>query len=323
MSDTLLEIKNLSKTFDVRKGVLRRSSEKIRAVSNVSLSLQRGETLALVGESGCGKSTLGKTLLQLSGSYEGEVLFSGTELSNLTTQQLRTLRQDMQIIFQDPMESLNSRHTVGQILREPLDIHKLGKPEERDRRVDELLALVGLNKDCLSRFPHEFSGGQRQRIGIARAIALEPKFIVCDEPVSALDVSIQSQIINLLLELQNKLNLTLLFISHDLSVVRHIADRVAVMYLGEIVELGTAEELFNSPRHPYTRALLDAIPVPDPTLRRGRPALLGDVPSVTNPPSGCCFHPRCVYADDSCKNTKPALEKTTNGEIRCLHWQVL
>ena len=325
MSDNLLEVKDLVKYFPKRSGVLLRKSGQVHAVDNISLHIKRGETLGLVGESGCGKSTVGKTLLRLYPATSGEVLFEGSDIMALPKTEMRALRRDMQIIFQDPFESLNSRHTIGQILEEPLIIHRYGNAQQRREKVTALLQRVGLANDAASRFPHEFSGGQRQRIGIARAIALKPKFIVCDEAVSALDVSIQSQIINLLLELQREMNIALLFIAHDLAVVKHISDRIAVMYLGEIVEVASAKSIYSDAKHPYTRALIDAIPIPDPRAKKQRTVLHGDVPSAINPPAGCRFHTRCPKVRDRCKSDKPALMAIDSAgethQVACHYWE--
>jgi peptide/nickel transport system ATP-binding protein len=320
----LLEVRNLKKFFPVRAGVLLRKVGDVHAVDDVSLKLERGKTLGLVGESGCGKTTVGRTILHLLPPTSGEVLFEGREVAHLSAKEWRSLRREMQIIFQDPMESLNARHTVGRILEEPFVIHGLGTHEERHQWVAELLERVGLPASAAHRFPHEFSGGQRQRIGIARAIALKPKLIVCDEAVSALDVSVRAQIVNLLLGLQREMQLALLFIAHDLSVVRHISDEVAVMYLGKIVEQAPSEEIYVRPAHPYTRALISAIPVPDPTVKRGRIVLQGDVPSPIDPPSGCRFHTRCPFATDVCKGEQPRWEEVSPGHfVACHHWRTL
>ena len=319
----LLEVRNLRKRFPVRAGVLLRAVGQVHAVDDVSFDLRAGETLGLVGESGCGKSTVGKTLLRLLEPTAGEVLFEGRDIAKMNRAALRQLRRDIQIVFQDPFESLNARHTVGRILQEPFAIHRLGTPAERRQWVSGLLTKVGLDAAAAQRFPHEFSGGQRQRIGIARAIALEPKLIVCDEAVSALDVSIQSQIVNLLLELQREMRLALIFIAHDLAVVKHVSDRIAVMYLGEIVETASARAIHDAPRHPYTQALVSAIPVPDPTARRERIVLEGDVPSPIHPPSGCRFHTRCRHAKDDCRARKPLLASTGDGTVACHHWRSL
>jgi len=312
----LLEVRNLVKNFPVKGGLLGRVVDRVHAVDGVSFTVQPGETLGLVGESGCGKSTTGRCILHLIEPTSGEIWFEGRNVTALPPEKRRSLCRDMQIIFQDPYASLDPRMTVGSIVGEALVIHKLTKTpaEYRDRIVD-LLETVGLNADHMRRYPHEFSGGQRQRIGIARALAVSPKLIVCDEPVSALDVSIQAQVINLLEDLQAKFNLTYLFIAHDLSVVEHISDRVAVMYLGRIVELAPAQELYTTPRHPYTEALLSAVPIPEPGLKRARIRLTGDVPNPINPPSGCHFHTRCPKAFDRCKVDDPQLKR-----IGTVHW---
>lgn len=318
----LLRVENLTKHFPVRGGLFLRTVGHVHAVDDVSFEVRRGETLGLVGESGCGKSTVGKALLRLYEPTSGSVFFEGEEVTRMDRKRLRSLRRDIQIIFQDPFESLNARHTVGKILAEPFVIHKVGTPEERVQRVAHLLERVGLDASAANRFPHEFSGGQRQRIGIARAIALEPKLIVCDEAVSALDVSVQSQVINLLLDLQREMNLALIFIAHDLAVVKHISDRVAVMYLGEIVETEDAQQIYDAPKHPYTQALLSAIPIPDPTASRDRVILSGDVPSPITPPTGCRFHTRCAYATSVCINQKPVREQISDdASIACHHWE--
>ncbi|MFH1726483.1 MAG: oligopeptide/dipeptide ABC transporter ATP-binding protein [Elusimicrobiota bacterium] len=309
MPGYLMEVKDLKKHFPIHGGVLFRQIATVYAVDGVSFNVKPGETVGLVGESGCGKSTLGKTILRLDDPTSGQVLFEGKDLAALKRRELRRVRKDIQIIFQDPFESLNASHTVGHILQEPFIIHKIGEPGWRKEQAKKLLAKVGLSQAAMDRFPHEFSGGQRQRIGIARAIALEPKLIVCDEPVSALDVSIQSQILNLLLKLQREMRLTYLFIAHDLAVVKHVSDRIAVMYLGKIVEFTDADAIYKKPLHPYTQALLSAIPVPDPTSdKSGRQVLEGDVPSPRTPPPGCNFHTRCPYAQKLCKAEVPALQ---------------
>ncbi len=306
--DVLVSVRNLVKRFPVKGGLLGREVASVKAVSGVSFDIRRGETLGLVGESGCGKSTLGRCILRLIEPTSGEVRFDGQDVMAMGPQELRKLRRRMQIIFQDPYASLNPRMTVEQILSEPLEIHGLGgSRDERRQRILSLLDLCGLRKDMISRYPHEFSGGQRQRICIARALAVEPDFIVCDEPVSALDVSIQAQIVNLMQDLQKELGLTYLFIAHDLKVVEHISNRVAVMYLGKVAELAPAEELYADPKHPYTRALLSAIPIPDPTIQKERIILRGDVPSPMNPPGGCYFNPRCPIVQENCRVDSPEL----------------
>lgn len=308
MSEPLLQVKNLKVHFPVKSGLLMRARAYNKAVDGVSIEISRGETLGLVGESGCGKSTLSKAVVRLLPPTQGSVIFDGQDISHLSRRALKPIRRDMQMIFQDPGESLNSRHTIGSLIGEAFDIHKIGDTVWRQQRVLELLEQVGLPASAAARFPFEFSGGQRQRIGIARAIALEPKLIVCDEPVSALDVSIQSQILNLLLDLQRDMQLSYLFVAHDLAVVKHISDRIAVMYLGNLMEVGGADEVYAQPKHPYTRALIAAIPEPDPSRRgRAKQLLQGDVPSPIDPPSGCVFHTRCPHATDQCTSDKPQL----------------
>jgi oligopeptide transport system ATP-binding protein len=308
MHDTLVRVENLKMYFPITRGIIiQRKIGDIKAVDGISFNIYRGETLGLVGESGCGKSTTGRSILQLYRPTAGEVYFEDQKLSEMQGEQLRRMRRRMQMIFQDPYASLNPRMTVGGIIGEPLDVHNIMPQRERRERVQELLEIVGLNPYFVNRYPHEFSGGQRQRIGVARALAVQPEFIVCDEPISALDVSIQAQVINLLEDLQEEFNLTYLFIAHDLSVVRHISDRIAVMYLGKIVELATRDELYRSPLHPYSQALLSAVPIPDPMVedKRQRIILQGDVPSPANPPKGCNFSTRCPYAVELCREQEP------------------
>ena len=317
MAETaLLQVKNLKKYFPIRGGLFSREVARVHAVDDVSFTIQKGETLGLVGESGCGKSTTGRCILRLIEPTSGEVTFEEKNVTALDKRSLRHLRRDMQIIFQDPYASLNPRMTVGSIIGEAIVIHKLAKTrKEREERVIHLLETVGMSSEHLRRYPHEFSGGQRQRIGIARALAVSPKLIVADEPVSALDVSIQAQVINLLEDLQKQFNLTYLFIAHDLSVVEHISTRVAVMYLGKIVEIAPAKELYNNPKHPYTEALLSAVPIPDPAVKRKRILLEGDVPSPIKPPSGCRFHTRCPVRVPACSENEQVLKQISPD-----HW---
>ena len=321
MTEPLLRVKNLVKRFPVKGGLFARELEYVHAVDGVSFEIQPGETLGLVGESGCGKSTTGRCILRLIAPTSGEIWFEGKDVTHASKSELRALTRNMQIIFQDPYASLNPRMTVGAIVAEALIIHGLAKNAgERDDRVMQLLQTVGLHPDHVRRFPHEFSGGQRQRIGIARALAVNPKLIICDEPVSALDVSIQAQVINLLEDLQAQLGLTYLFIALDLSVVEHISQRVAVMYLGRIVEIASSRNLYTTPRHPYTEALLSAVPIPDPTLVRKRIVLEGDVPNPIKPPSGCHFHPRCPRAQALCKVESPPLREVASGCLAACHF---
>lgn len=305
---SLLEIRNLKKHFPVGQALFSRNKSVVKAVDGVNLTVEEGETLGLVGESGCGKSTLGRAILRLIEPTSGEVYFEGKNLLGMSQRELREMRRQMQIIFQDPYASLNPRMRVGDIVGEGLEIHKIAKGRAKRDRVIELLRQVGLREDHYGRYPHEFSGGQRQRIGIARALGVSPKFIVCDEPVSSLDVSIQAQIINLLQELQEKMHLTYLFISHDLRVVEHISHRVAIMYLGKVVEIAQSDTIYREAKHPYTRALLSSVPIPDMDRKKERVLLQGDVPSPVNPPSGCAFHPRCAYRETICDQVEPPLD---------------
>jgi oligopeptide transport system ATP-binding protein len=317
----LLRVENLVKRFPIRSGVLSRVTDNVHAVDGVSLHIEAGETLGLVGESGCGKSTTGRCILRLIEPSAGEIWFEGRNVTHLDKTAQRALTRDMQIIFQDPFASLDPRMNIGRIVGEALVIHRLARTaRERQDRVVQLLETVGLHPDHMRRFPHEFSGGQRQRIGIARALAVNPKLIICDEPVSALDVSIQAQVINLLEDLQQQLNLTYLFIAHDLSVVEHISRRVAVMYLGRIVEIAPSRALYATPKHPYTEALLSAVPIPDPTVQRKRIVLKGDVPNPIHPPAGCHFHPRCPRAEARCRSEAPVLRALGPGQQVACHF---
>ena len=320
----LLEVNNLVKYFPIRGGLLSRVVANVKAVNDVSFKIQKGEVLGLVGESGSGKTTAGRAILRLIEPTSGEVKFNGVDVVKLSKSEMREYRKKMQIIFQDPFASLNPRMTVGDIIGEALMIHNLASGQARTDRVAELLKRVGLSPDHMRRYPHEFSGGQRQRIGIARALAVDPQFIVADEPVSALDVSIQAQVVNLLEDLQRDLGLTLLFIAHDLSVVEYICDRVAVMYLGRVMEVATSRELYTNPKHPYTEALLSAAPIPDPTIKRDRIILEGDIPSPINPPSGCVFRTRCRYKITECEHTVPELREVSPGHFKaCIRDDVL
>ena len=317
-TNILLETKNLSKYFTGKKGLLNRQPAQVKAVDHVSLTVNKGETLGLVGESGCGKSTLGRTILRLIPATEGQVLYNGEDILTYDKKKMWEMRRKLQIIFQDPYSSLNPRMTVYDLISAPLEVYKIGTKAERREMVEEILQEVGLDKQYLNRFPHEFSGGQRQRIGIARALILNPEFVVCDEAVSALDVSVRAQVLNLMRNMQQKKNLTYLFISHDLSVVRHISDRIAVMYLGSVAEVAEKAQLYSNHMHPYTKALLSAIPLPDVKKKRQRIILQGDVPSAYNPPSGCKFHTRCPYATDRCKQEIPVLRQMEKGhQVAC------
>ena len=322
MAETLLlEVKHLKKHFPIKGGVFSKTIGYVYAVDDINFTLEKGETLGLVGESGCGKSTTGRTILRLIEPTDGAIYFEGQDITNLDKSAMRALRREMQIIFQDPYASLNPRMTVGSIIGEPLEIHKIAKGSEKEERVASLLQKVGLRAEDMRKYPHEFSGGQRQRIGIARALALNPKLIVCDEPVSALDVSIQAQVINLLEDLQAEFGLSYLFIAHNLNVVEHISNRVAVMYLGQIVELASDEELYRNPQHPYTEALLSAVPIPDPTVKKKRIILEGDVPSPINPPKGCHFHTRCMYKDKICEEVEPEFKDIGGGHWVACHFR--
>ncbi|MFU2158537.1 MAG: ABC transporter ATP-binding protein [Caldisericum sp.] len=316
----LVEVQNLIKYFPVLGGVFSRPVAWVKAVDDVSFHIFEGETFGLVGESGSGKTTAGKTIIRLIEPTKGKIIFDGKDITKLPENQLRPIRREMQIIFQDPYGSLNPRMPIGEIIREPLLVHGIGDKKEQEERVVEIMKLVGLRPEYLRRYPHEFSGGQRQRIGIARAIVLNPKFVVADEPVSALDASIQAQVLNLLLELQQKLALTYLLVAHNLAVVRHVSDRIGVMYLGKIVEVAETKELFSTPLHPYTQALLSAIPIPDPEIKKERILLQGDIPSPINPPSGCRFRTRCRFAKDICAEKEPPLIDVGSGHYVACHF---
>jgi peptide/nickel transport system ATP-binding protein/oligopeptide transport system ATP-binding protein len=318
-AENLVEVKELVKYFPIKGGLLQRTVAHVKAVDNVSFNVKAGETLGLVGESGCGKTTVGRTMLRLTPATSGSMTFQNREVFKLGGSEMKALRKDMQIIFQDPYSSLDPRMPVGESIGEGLLVHGMGNSKQRNETVIEMLKKVGLEDYHARRYPHEFSGGQRQRIGIARALALKPKFIVCDEPVSALDVSIQSQVLNILKDLQQEFGLTYLFIAHNLAVVEHISDRVGVMYLGKLVELTDRESLFRDPLHPYTKALLSAIPTPDPTIKKERIILQGEIPSPVNPPKGCRFHPRCPVAIDKCKEIEPLFEEIKPGHVVACH----
>lgn len=319
MTDVLLKVDNLKKYFPITGGLFGKTVGHVKAVDDVSFYVRKGETLGLVGESGCGKSTTGRVLMRLLEATEGKVVFEDQELTSLNANAMRKMRKEIQMVFQDPFASLNPRHTVEKILEEPLIVHGIGDKEERKRRVIEMLEVVGLSSYHAKRYPHQFSGGQRQRIGIARALMTKPKLIIADEPVSALDVSIQSQVLNLLEDLQKDFGLTYIFIAHDLGVVKHISDRVGVMYLGRLVEITESEKLYDKPLHPYTRALLDSIPIPDPDVKKDRELLSGDLPSPSNPPLGCAFHTRCRDCMDVCKTTRPEMKEVEPGHFAACH----
>ncbi|MGE7912054.1 ABC transporter ATP-binding protein [Lysinibacillus xylanilyticus] len=319
MSKVLLKVDGLKKYFPIRKGVLNTQVGDVKAVDDVSFEVFEGETLGIVGESGCGKSTTGRLLMRLLEPTEGEIEFAGKMISELSNNEMRKARRDIQMIFQDPYASLNPRHNIGKILEEPLIVHGMGNAKERRQKVLELLEIVGLNEYHVKRYPHQFSGGQRQRIGIARALMTNPRLIIADEPVSALDVSIQAQVLNLLQNLQKDLKLTYIFISHDLGVVRHISNRVGVMYLGKLVELTASEDLYAEPLHPYTQALLSSVPVPDPTFEREQLIISGDIPSASNPPSGCTFHTRCPFKKEECSQVVPKMQEVKPGHYVACH----
>lgn len=319
MTEYLLKVEELSKHFSVKSGIFNKQAGAVKAVDHVSFHVKRGETLGIVGESGCGKSTTGRLLMRLLEATEGSIMFEDQEITKMSKQQLRKVRRDIQMVFQDPYASLNPRHTIQKILEEPLIVHGVRDKRERTKRVLEMLEVVGLNSSYLKRYPHQFSGGQRQRIGIARALMTKPKLIIADEPVSALDVSIQAQVLNLLKDIQTEFGLTYIFIAHDLGVVRHISDRVAVMYLGKIVEITDSELLYENPLHPYTKALLSSVPIPDPVIKREMIALTGEIPSASNPPPGCAFHTRCSHCFDLCKQENPKLSCVEPGHYAACH----
>jgi len=319
MTDVLLKVDNLKKYFPITGGLFSSTIGQVKAVDDISFFVRKGETLGLVGESGCGKSTTGRVLMRLLEPTEGQVTFEDQVLTNLSSNDMRKMRKEIQMVFQDPFASLNPRHTVEKILEEPLIVHGIGDKEERRRRVKEMLEVVGLSSYHAKRYPHQFSGGQRQRIGIARALMTKPKLIIADEPVSALDVSIQSQVLNLMEDLQKEFGLTYIFIAHDLGVVKHISDRVGVMYLGRLVEITESDKLYEKPLHPYTKALLDSIPIPDPDIKKDRELLSGDLPSPSNPPLGCAFHTRCKECMDICKTSRPEMKEVEPGHFAACH----
>ena len=318
MSELLLEVKGLKKYFPITGGILGRKQGEVKAVDDVSFYVKKGETLGIVGESGCGKSTTGRLLMRLIEASDGSIIFEDKEITQMSKAELRKIRRDIQMVFQDPYASLNPRHSIEQILEEPLIVHGIGSKEDRRKRVQEMLEVVGLSSYHAKRYPHQFSGGQRQRIGIARALMTKPKLIIADEPVSALDVSIQAQVLNLMKDIQKEFQLTYIFIAHDLGVVRHVSDRVGVMYLGKLIELTESEELYENPLHPYTKALLSAVPIVDPDLQKETILIEGDLPSPANPPSGCAFHTRCGECMEICKTTRPA-ERILNGHYVACH----
>jgi oligopeptide transport system ATP-binding protein len=318
MSELLLEVNGLKKYFPITGGIFGRKKGEVKAVDDVSFYVKKGETLGIVGESGCGKSTTGRLLMRLIEASDGRIIFEDKEITSMSKAELRKTRRDIQMVFQDPYASLNPRHSIEQILEEPLIVHGIGTKDERKKRVKEMLEVVGLSSYHARRYPHQFSGGQRQRIGIAKALMTKPKLIIADEPVSALDVSIQAQVLNLMKDIQNEFQLTYIFIAHDLGVVRHISDRVGVMYLGRLIELANSEELYENPKHPYTKALLSAVPIPDPDIKRETILIEGELPSPANPPSGCAFHTRCSQCMDICKTTRP-VERNLNGHFVACH----